>query len=154
MRKYDRLIFLDADDTARAPMAAQVMETRSLLSELKILSRGLVVLFPEPVNPKAEAVLVSHGLSAREHTANQLRQEEITRKTLILTMEDSQKDRVWSSYSDAGNVYTLSEYVGEKGDIQPLFGEPLSSFGKCLESLEALTEILAEKLNEEELNYE
>lgn len=151
MKKYDRLIFLDSDDTARAPMAAQVMKTHSLLSDLKILSRGLVVLFSEPVNPKAEAVLVSHGLSAKDHTATQLQQNEITPRTLILTMEDQQKDKVWSTYSDAGNVYTLAEYVGAKGDLLPLYGEPLSSYGKCLEIIELLVKGLVMRLNEEEI---
>lgn len=151
MKKYDRVIFLDADDTARAPMAVQIMNQQFLFSDLKVLSRGLVVLFPEPVNPKAEAILVSHGLTAKEHTAKQLEQMEITAKTLILTMEDSQKDRVWSTYSDAGNVYTLTEYVGAKGDILPLFGEPLLSYGKCFEVLEVLIQGLVARLNEEEL---
>lgn len=151
MKKYDKLIFLDADDTARAPMAEQVMRTKSLLADLKILSRGLVVLFPEPVNQKAEAVLVSHGLSAKEHTAEQLLQEEISPRTLILTMEDEQKERVWSTYSDASNVYTLAEFVGAKGDLLPLFGEPLPSYGKCLEIIEILVNGLAMKLNEEEI---
>lgn len=132
-------------------MAARVMQTQSLLSELKILSRGLVVLFPEPVNPKAEAVLVSHGLTAKEHTARQLRQEEITPRTLILTMEDSHKEKVWSTYSDAGNVFTLTEFVGAKGDLIPLYGEPLSSYGRSLEVIEILVNELAAKLNEEEL---
>lgn len=151
MKKYDRLIFLDADDTARAPMAAAVMRTKYLLSEIKIFSRGLVVLFPEPINQKAEAILVSRGLTAREHTAKQLLQEEITPRTLILTMEDSQKDKVWSTYSDAGNVYTLTEFVGAKGDLWPLYGEPLPAYGKCFETIEILIDGLVIKLNEEEL---
>lgn len=151
MKRFDRLIFLDSNDTARAPMAAQVMKTHSLLSDLKILSRGLVVLFPEPINPKAEAVLVSHGLSAKEHTATQLCQEEITSRTLILTMEDQMKEKVWSTYSDAGNVYTLAEYVGTKGDLLPLYGEPLASYGKCLEIIELLVKELVAKLNEDEI---
>lgn len=152
MKKFEKVIFLDADDTARAPMAAEIMRQQFLLSEdLKILSRGLVVLFPEPVNPKAEAILVSQGLTAKEHTAKQLAQEEITAKTLILTMEDSQKDRVWSTYSDAGNVYTLTEYVGAKGDVVPLYGEPLTSYGKCFEVLEILVGGLVTRINEDEL---
>ncbi len=154
MKKYDRLIFLDADDTARAPMAALVMQQQSLLSELKIFSRGLVVLFPEPINPKAEAVLVSHGLTAKDHTAAQLKQEEITPRTLILTMEDNQKEKVWSTYEEAANVYTFAEFAGAKGDLLPLWGEALPSYGKCLEVIEILIQALAAKLNEEELKKE
>ena len=72
MKKYDKLIFVDSDDTDRAPMASAIMQKKYLLSPLKVCSRGLVVLFPEPVNQKAEAVLVSNGLTAKEHAATQL----------------------------------------------------------------------------------
>ncbi|MDO4616359.1 MAG: phosphotyrosine protein phosphatase [Lachnospiraceae bacterium] len=154
MKKYDRLIFLDADDTARAPMAAAVMREQPLLDDLKILSRGLVVLFPEPINPKAEAVLVSHGLTAKEHTAVQLQQAEITPRTLILTMEDNQKEKIWSSYSEAANVYTIAEFAGAKGDLLPLWGEPLPAYGKSLEVIEILVKGLVMKLDEEELSKE
>ncbi len=151
VKNYDRLIFLDTDDTDRAPMAAQVMKEQPLLADLKILSRGLVVLFPAPINPKAEAVLVSHGLTAKDHTSAQLTQEEITPRTLILTMEDNQKEKVWSSYEDASSVFTLAEYAGAKGDLLPLWGEDLPSYGKCLEVIEILVRSLAAKLNEDEL---
>ena len=77
MKKYDRLIFIDEDDPARPPMAAAIMQKKHLLSPLTICSRGLVVLFPEPVNQKAEAILVSHGLTARDHAAVQLTEEDL-----------------------------------------------------------------------------
>ena len=97
VKKYDKLIFVDADDTARAPMAAAIMQKKYLLSPLKVCSRGLVVLFPEPVNQKVEAILVSHGLTAKEHEATQLTQEDIEGKVLLLTMEDNQKEKIWTN---------------------------------------------------------
>ena len=61
MKKYDRLIFVSNSDTCRGPMAEAILKSKFLLSELEVESRGLVVLFPEPVNQKAEAILASHG---------------------------------------------------------------------------------------------
>ena len=57
MKKYDRLIFVSNSDTCRGPMAEAILKSKFLLSELEVESRGLVVLFPEPVNQKAEAIL-------------------------------------------------------------------------------------------------
>ena len=51
----------------------------------------MVVLFPEPLNPKAEAVLTSNGYPQPSHIAMQLEQEDINNDVLILTMEDKQK---------------------------------------------------------------
>ena len=70
MKKYDRLIFVSNSDTCRGPMAEAILKSKFLLSELEVESRGLVVLFPEPVNQKAEAILASHGLTMKDHTAN------------------------------------------------------------------------------------
>ena len=151
MKKYDKLIFVDADDTARAPMAAAIMQKKYLLSPLKVCSRGLVVLFPEPVNQKAEAILVSHGLTAKDHTAAQLTQEDIEGKVLLLTMEDGQKEKIWTTFHDAPHVYTIAEYIGLSGDLAPLYGEPLMAYGKCYDTLEALVNGLVIRLNEEEL---
>ena len=151
MKHFDRLIFLDQDDTTRAPMAAALMESKYLLGPLKIFSRGLVVLFPEPVNQKAEAIMASKGMTMKDHTATQLSQEDITERTLILTMEDKQKAKIWTDYSDARHVYTIAEYIGLQGDLLPLYGEDLPGYGECFETLDALTNGLVICLNEEEL---
>lgn len=151
MKKYDKLIFVDEDDTTRAPMAAAIMREKYLLSSLKICSRGLVVLFQEPINQKAEAILASHGLTAKDHAAEQLMQEDIGDRVLLLTMEDAQKEKIWTSYSNARNVFTIAEYVNLRGDLAPVYGEPLVGYGKCFETLEALINGLVIKLNEEEL---
>ena len=55
---------MDADDTARAPMAKAILQSKELPWPMEIGSRGLVVLFPQPVNQKVEAVLARNGLSA------------------------------------------------------------------------------------------
>ena len=135
MKKFQRLIFVDENDTTLGPMAEAIMRKKYLLEPMEICSRGLVVLFPEPVNQKAEAVLVSNGLTAKEHTAAQLDQEDIDETTLILTMKEEYKGRIWSTYEKALNVYTLAEYLHLSGDLPELYGEPLTSYGKCYELL-------------------
>ena len=44
MKKYQKLIFVDENDTIRGPMATQ-RSTVYLLEPMEICSRGLVVLF-------------------------------------------------------------------------------------------------------------
>lgn len=118
---------------------------------MEIESRGLVVLFPEPMNQKAEAVLISNGYSVSEHTARQLMQQDIGDDVLVLTMEDGQKEKIWENYENARNVYTLTEYIRLRGELAPLYGEPLKEYGKCYEILEKLLDGLVVQLNEEEL---
>jgi L-threonylcarbamoyladenylate synthase len=44
---------------------------------MEIEARGLVVQFPEPVNQKAEAVLISNGISTEGMVSTQLRRQAI-----------------------------------------------------------------------------
>ena len=59
--RYKKLIFVDTNDNCRAPMAELILKRKFLTNPLSIESRGLVVLFPEPLTPKAEAVLSNNG---------------------------------------------------------------------------------------------
>ena len=52
--RYKKLIFVDTNDNCRAPMAKFILKRKFLTNPLTIESRGLVVLFPEPMMPKAE----------------------------------------------------------------------------------------------------
>ena len=138
--RYKKLIFVDTNDNCRAPMAEMILKRKFLTNPLTIESRGMVVLFPEPLNPKAEAVLTSNGYPQPSHIAMQLEQEDINNDVLILTMEDKQKS----------HVYTVKEYVGESGDIPSLHGQPLTVYSQCYTELELLMRKLVTRLNEEE----
>ena len=61
--EYNKLIFVAQTGTCREAMAAGIMGDFTLRHPLEILSRGLVVQFQEPMNQKAEAVLISNGIN-------------------------------------------------------------------------------------------
>lgn len=151
MKRYDRLIFVSNDDTCRGPMAETVMQSKFLLEDLEIESRGLVVLFPEPVNQKAEAVMVSHGLTMKEHMARALTAEDLTERTLVLTVEESVKEKILRDHEGVVNVHTLSEYISADGDISNPLGGTLPDYGACYEMIEKMITALVVVLNEEEL---
>lgn len=151
MKLYKKLIFVDADDTSRAPMAKVIMKTKPLFRPIEIDSRGLVVLFSQPINQKAEAVLISNGYSAKGHASTAFSSEDLQEGNLILTMEEAQRDKIREEYPDAEDIYTISEFLQMEKEVEPVFGEPLTSYGKCYEMLENIISGIVEKLNEEEL---
>lgn len=148
MKEYQKIIFVDSADTDRAAMAKIIMRRQLKGATPEVLSRGLVVLFPEPMNQKAEAVLVSNGYSGKEHRAAQLLQEDIEPGTLILTMEDEQKLKIWEGYENVPRVYRFTDFVGESGDILPLYGKPLTEYGACCERIAVLVDKLLKKIEE------
>lgn len=151
MKKYDRLIFVSNSDSCRGPMAEAILKSKFLLSELEVESRGLVVLFPEPVNQKAEAILASHGLTMKDHTAKMLEQEDFDERTLILVMEDALKQRIFQEHENVQNTWQLSEYIKEETDVTEPVGGSLADYGACYELLDCMISSLVVVLNEEEL---
>ena len=90
MKRYDKLLLVDKEDTAMAPMAEAIMQHRLLLEDILIESRGLVVLFEEPVNPRTEKILDMKGLiTEQQHTSRQLEESDFDERTLILTMQQT-----------------------------------------------------------------
>ncbi len=151
MKKYDRLIFVSNSDTCRGPMAEAILKSKFLLSELEVESRGLVVLFPVPVNQKSEAILASHGLTMKDHTAKMLEQEDFDERTLILVMEDALKQRIFQEHENVQNTWQLSEYIKEETDVTEPVGGSLADYGACYELLDCMISSLVVVLNEEEL---
>ena len=113
---------MDADDTARAPMAKAILQSKELPWPMEIGSRGLVVLFPQPVNQKVEAVLARNGLSAKDHTTTPLTAEDINDDTLLLVMEDSQREKIREDFPDAPICRRSPDFCGWQETSPPFTG--------------------------------
>ena len=148
----DKIIFVAKSGTSREPMAAGIMNEFVLKKPVEILARGLVVQFPEPMNQKAEAVLISNGINTEGFTSKQLDIEEVTENTIILTMESSDRDKVLELYPEINpeHVYVLSEFVGDELEILDPYGGALQNYGLCYESLRMTIMKLVKILNEGE----
>ena len=149
MDKLERIIFVGRSGSCREPMAMGILKDITLNSDIEILARGLVVSFPEPMNGKAEAVLISNGIFLHDFTSKQLKNEEITGHTLVLTMEKGQKEKVLSHYENAHaeNVYVLTDLVGDELEILDPYGGSLQSYGLCYETLRKSIKKLVKILN-------
>lgn len=133
----ERVIFVAKFGTIREPMAAGIMQECLAKQEIEVLARGLVVSFPEPMNQKVEAVLISNGITLEGFNSVQLSDSDITENTLILTMETKHKQKVLSRFQNATeeNVFVLTEFVGDELEILDPYGGPLQAYGLCYETL-------------------
>ncbi len=152
MKRYDRLIFVSNSDTALGPMAEAILQNKFLLDVLEVTSRGAVVLFPEPINPKAEAVLVSNGLTMKDHMSAPLLAEDFDERTLILATSENVKQKLKNQFGElAESVRTISEFTGESCEVSNPYGGELSAYGVSYGELDILIAKLVLQLNEEEL---
>lgn len=150
MAKYSRIIFVGRSGTCRAPMAVGIMKDCMINSEIEILARGLIVSFPEPMNQKAEAVLISNGINMAGFSSAPLTEDEITENTLVLVMERAQLEKVYQQFPNVlqKQVHVLTEYVGDELEIMNPYGGSLPSYGLCYEMLRKTIKKLIKKLNE------
>ncbi|MDO5425593.1 MAG: phosphotyrosine protein phosphatase [Eubacteriales bacterium] len=151
MKRYDKLIFVSNSDTCRGPMAEAILKSKYLLEELEIESKGLIVLFPEPVNPKTEAVLQANELTLEDHASAELLQSDFQTRNLILTMTKAQEQKIRKEFENPVNLHLLTEYVGDSGDIVNPVGGSLEDYDRCFHEMEAIITKLVIELNEEEL---
>ena len=151
MKRFDRLIFVSNSDTYMGPMAKGIMRSKYLLSDLDVDSRGLVVLFPEPANPKAVAVMEMHEQSLKDHAAEALQESDFDERTLILAVNEESQRKIFENYENAQNVFLLSNYVSSTEEIKDPYGGSLEDYGACYDVLESLISKLVVLLNEEEL---
>ena len=115
---------------------------------IEVRSRGLVVLFPEPVNQKAEAVMISNGIRMDGYMSKQLTREDMGDACLVLTLNEKQKERINEEYPEQKLVYTLSEFSGVE-DTQNPYGGELTDYGRCVEQVEKMVKRTIARLRRE-----
>lgn len=133
-------------------MAEAIMKEYTIKYPVEIESKGLVVLFPEPLNQKAEAVLISNGINMSEKMSSQLEEEDLSPDNLLLTFEEAQKEKILEDFEEAAhaNVEVLTELVGDELEILNPYGGTLQSYGLCYETLNKTIRKLVNLLNKEE----
>ncbi len=144
---YGRIIFLDQDNTCMSIMAEAIMKRILRRGGPEILSRGLVVLFPEPVNPKAVAVLKGDGLRPAKNGSEELTAADAAENTLVFAMSESVRRRAEEVLSGSGaTICSLGEYAGQEGDMTEPYGGTLAQYGACYEYLDFVVKVACEKL--------
>ena len=148
MEKIEKIIFAGKRAICREPMVAAILQREHLNFPVEILARGIVVLFPEPLNQKAEAVMISNGITLENYMSSQLEPSDFGEHTLVLTFDQAAKEKVLEM-EGAQNVEVLTELTGDELEILDPYGAELVTYGICYETLSNTIHKLAEILNEE-----
>ena len=123
MKSYDKVIFICTTNTFCSPVAEAVYKEIAPAWLPEAVSRGIVVLFSEPISPKVNVILSSHDIGVSNHKHSmQLKKEDITQDTLMLAMAFSEKVKLMEDFGLDSNVYTIGEFIGEDTDMVNPYG--------------------------------
>ncbi len=147
MNTYRKVLFVCMGNTCRSPMAATIMQHFLKGIDILVESRGMVVLFPEPYNPKAVAVAAAHDMIMPSNSAIQIENDDFNNDTLVLVMNLAMKQKIYDTYDKAINVYTLGEFaLGTDVDIEDPYGRGIDEYNRCFEQLYELIDIAAKNI--------
>lgn len=146
--RYSKIIFVSQDDTYRAPIAATILKRKIGNKEIKIESRGLVVLFPEPANAKGIEVAKNHDLNLARHTAKQLTDTDFGVDVLVLVMTERGKQKIYDRFVKAVNVYSIKEFIGSTGDVDIPYGKSIEEYDDNFVFIETLINEVIKKIDE------
>ena len=149
MKIWNKIVFLDEDNTKLSPITEQMFRKKLAVHEEDVptvCSRGNVVLFPEPVNQKIVEVAKTQGIDLSDYSAVQLSEEDLSAGTLVLAMDASSKAMVYDHYANAANIYTLKEYLGSAGDLKLPLGGTVEEYATIIGIISGLLDVLLERI--------
>lgn len=150
MKRYNQVIFVCTSNTLLSPIAEGIYRKNSPDWMPRGISRGLVVLFEEPINPKVNVLLTQNGFPISGHRqSRQITKEDFASDMLVLTMTLSEKVKITEEFLDVENVYTLGEFVGEDTDILDPGGSEEEKYKACFDELLLRVNKVIQKIEEQ-----
>lgn len=141
MKSYDKVIFICTTNIFCSPIAEAVYKEIAPAWLPEAVSRGIVVLFSEPISPKVNVILSSHDIGVSNHKHSiQLEKEDITQDTLLLVMAFSEKVKLMEDFGIDSNVYTIGEFIGEDTDMVNPYGADDEQYKSFFEEVQKRVE--------------
>lgn len=153
MSKFHHILLISTSNTCRSCLAEAILK-RELhnkgITDVSVFSRGMVVLFEEPINPKAIAVMENNKVPIEEYNSVQLTQKDVEEADFILTMTLEQKEKVLAEYEDVPVIATIKEVSKEQGEVLDPYGKDAIDYEYCFRELERLVEKLMATILEDD----
>lgn len=153
MQNFSKIVFIDEENTRLGPLTAALFKKKARaagLDKYDILSRGTVVLFPEPVNQKIIEIAKNYDIDLTPYSAIAVAEKDFGNENLVLSLDNASKKKVYDKFPSAVNVYTLKEYLGSSGDIKPPLGGTIEEFQTVMNIVDGLLDSLIKKIQGEE----
>lgn len=153
---FHKIIIVGESNICRSFMAETIL--RGILQEkncpdVEVISRGMVVLFSEPVAREAERVLRENGYKIEEFRSAQLTEEEILSADLVLAVTKELAEKIRESFDvQQTSCMSIGMFADMEEDMPDATAEEPETFRNLFETLEPLMEAAADRIIGEVLN--
>ncbi len=153
--KYRKIIVVGETNVARSFLGETIL--RGILTErgyrdVSVLSRGLVVLFSEPVSLSALNILKRHNYEIEAFRSSQLTKEDVETAQLILTVTREQEQSIREQYLTEDMDVTcmfVGDFARSEEEVPRLEEDSEEAFEVCFVKMERLMEAVADRIIEE-----
>ena len=111
---YRKIIIVGENNIGRSFMAECIL--RGILQKrncqnIEVVSRGLVVLFSEPVAPGAAKILREKGYRIEDFRSSQLTDEDLASADLVLAITKGLAEEIKESFDEATSCMSIGTFI-------------------------------------------
>lgn len=147
---YRKIIIVGENNVGRSFMAECIL--RGILQKrncqnIEVVSRGLVVLFSEPVAPGAAKILREKGYRIEDFRSSQLTEEDLASADLVLTVTTGLAEQIKESFDvQTTSCMSVGTFVDTEEKIPEVTEEDAETYQLCFDILEPLMEAAADRI--------
>ena len=143
------IILVGENNLTRSILAEAILKKifqQKNIENVNVISRGSVVLFSEPISPKASAVLYEHGCEDVSKRSTELTQEDIDNADLILTMSRSDTEHIRDHFEVNTTCMFLGTFIDMEEEIPDVAEDTKEGYEVCYELTKQAMEAAADRL--------
>lgn len=144
------IILVGENNLTRSILAEAILKKifqQKNIENVKVISRGSIVLFSEPISPKASAVLYEHGCEDVTKRSSEMTQEDVDSADLILTMSraDVEHLREHFDFSNTTCMF-LGTFIDMEEEIPDVAEDTKEGYEVCYQLTKQAMEAAADRL--------
>ncbi|MBQ6393113.1 MAG: hypothetical protein IJH60_06345 [Eubacterium sp.] len=143
------IILVGENNLTRSILAEAILKKifqQKNIENVNVISRGSIVLFSEPISPKASAVLYEHGCEDMSKRSTELTQEDIDNADLILTMSRSDTEHIRDHFEVNTTCMFLGTFIDMEEEIPDVAEDTKEGYEVCYELTKQAMEAAADRL--------
>ncbi len=151
MRNY-KIVFVGEDNLSRSIIAEAILKKifkEKSIENLEIISRGMVVLFSEPISPKVSSVLYEHGCEDISKRSTELTQEDIDSADIILTMGKNDMEHIKEHFTIGTTCMFLGTFIDMEEELPKVTEDTKEAYEACYVATRQAMEAVMDRLIQE-----